>query len=317
MVDVLEEIATRQNGIVTRRQALDSGVSVGAIRHRLRSGAWRRLHAGVYVTFTGPVPRAAELWGAVLAGGRGAILSHDSAAELNGLLDEPAPLIHVTVPVHRMPRSVSGIRWHLSVRAGPARHPTRLPPQTTVDDTVLDLTQSAVGRPGAVSWVVRACARRLTTVDRLRVAFAGRPKLRYREQLSAVLADVAAGCHSSLELRYLNDVERGHRLPAGQRQTIRARPGGRWYDDVHYVDYGTVVEVDGGEAHPDDAHARDRRRDNAGAVAGLSTLRYGPAEILGQPCETARQVVAVLQRNGWSGHARPCRPACPVRTAHP
>ncbi|MEE6260269.1 hypothetical protein [Plantactinospora sonchi] len=55
----------------------------------------------------------------------------------------------------------------------------------------------------------------------------------------------SATAASALELRYLHDVERAHVLPVGQRQAIRLRRGGRWYDDVRYRDYRTRVELDG------------------------------------------------------------------------
>jgi len=309
---VLDEVCERQHGVVTRGQAIAGGLTPGAIRSRLRSGKWRRLFAGVYATFTGPLPRSAQLWAVVLASGRGAVLSHQSAAELAGLIDDPASEIHVTLPADRSVVALPGVRHHLSVRAHTARHPTRLPPQTRVEDTVLDLTQSARDAGQAVGWVVRACARRLTTVTRLRDAFAARAKVRWRAHLAMALEDVASGCHSMLELRYLRDVERRHALPTAHRQAIRARRGGRWYDDVHYKNYGTIVELDGTKAHPDDALGRDNRRDNAGVASGLDTLRYGPEDVSGRPCEMAAEIGTVLRGKGWRGYPRSCGPACVI-----
>ena len=72
---------------MTRRQALDAGMSLGAIAAKIRFGRWQRVHAGVYATFTGPVTRDAQLWAAVLAAGPGAQLSHQTAAEINRLTD--------------------------------------------------------------------------------------------------------------------------------------------------------------------------------------------------------------------------------------
>ena len=53
---------------------------------KLDSGRWRRLHSGVYAAFTGPPDRAPVLWAAVLGAGPRAVLSHQTAAELHGLL---------------------------------------------------------------------------------------------------------------------------------------------------------------------------------------------------------------------------------------
>ena len=78
------------------------------IKFRMRSGRWRLLHPGVYVTFTGVPGRGARLWAAVLSAGPGAMLSHQTAAELQGLADKATNPIHVTVP-HERHVLVSGV----------------------------------------------------------------------------------------------------------------------------------------------------------------------------------------------------------------
>lgn len=137
--------------------------------------------------------------------------------------------------------------------------------------------------------------------------------MRWRAELSAAVTDVDAGCHSLLELRWLREVERPHALPSGARQCQRPRSGGRWYDDVRYDPYRTVVELDGRAAHPDRQRWRDMRRDNAGASDGLSVLRYGTGDVVESPCDAAVQVARVLRRNGWPGRPRACGPDCAVR----
>jgi hypothetical protein len=296
--------------VVTRQQAFACGMTVEQVRNKLHSGRWQRLYAGVYATFSGVVPREARLWAAVLAAGPGATLSHQTAAALVGLNDDGA--IHVTVPRNRRVRPAN-VTVHISARIEQARHPTRTPPQTRIEETVLDLTQTARNLDSALSWITRACAARLTTVGRLRTALAKRKKVRWRAELCAALGDVRLGSHSLLELRYLRNVERRHALPMGVRQRPRSRPGGRWYDDVSYDEYATVVELDGRAAHPEHAKWRDRRRDNAHVVAGSDPLRYGVADVTETPCAVAADVATVLRRNGWRGTPKPCGPGCPIR----
>ncbi len=96
-----DSVQRYQVGVATRVQVLNSGLSDDAIVHRITTGRWQRLYKGVYATFSGPVPRQARLWAAVLCAGPGAVLSHESAAEIQRLLDQPAPLISVTVPAAR------------------------------------------------------------------------------------------------------------------------------------------------------------------------------------------------------------------------
>jgi predicted transcriptional regulator of viral defense system len=104
-----------QAKVTSRRQALDAGWSPKAIEWRLHSGRWLRLRRGAYATFTGDTPRKARLWAAVLRAGPGAVLSHETAAEVHGFADEASRKIHISVPVARNParlRPIHGVVIH-------------------------------------------------------------------------------------------------------------------------------------------------------------------------------------------------------------
>ena len=92
-----------QAGVVSRQQALDAGFSEKAIEWRLRRGTWQRLHAAAYATFSGIPSREGRLWAAVLHVGPGAVLSHETAAEIHRLTDKQSARIHVSVPIERWP----------------------------------------------------------------------------------------------------------------------------------------------------------------------------------------------------------------------
>jgi hypothetical protein len=204
----LREIARCQAGVVTRQQALRTGMTAGAIVAKIKYGRWRQLYRGVYATFTGPLSRQARLWAAVLYAGNGARLSHETAAELHGLHDQhapagtpgtpgtlgtpgtpggpsaPVPPIHLTVPASRRVRPAHGLVIHVSALLGePSPVPRGTLPRTPVEATVLDLVDAARGIDEARAWVTRACARGLTTQERLRAAMSARSRLRWRSQL--------------------------------------------------------------------------------------------------------------------------------------
>jgi very-short-patch-repair endonuclease len=299
---VLDALANSQAGVVTRQQLLGCGMTDAAIDAHVRGGRWQRVGRGMFATFTGPLPRQSALWAAVLAAGPGAMLSHESAAELNGLVEPACAAIHVTVPANRRSRAPSGVVVHRSRRAVSKRHPVRLPPQTRIEETVIDLTQSADTLDRAIGWVLRAVGGRLTTVQRLARSLRQRGKVRWRLELLAALHDGAAGCHSLLERRYLHRVERAHGLPRATRQRRR----GRWYDDVTYPGYGVTVELDGKAAHPTASRFRDHRRDNAAVVSGQRVLRYGFDDVTRRPCAVAREVATLLAAAGWRGPSRTC-----------
>jgi hypothetical protein len=284
------------------------------IKFRLRSGRWRLMHRGVYVTFTGVPGRGARLWAAVLSAGPGAMLSHQTAAELHGLADKATNPIHVTVPHERHVLAVEGVSLHRSGRAVEAMEQRSHPPRTRVEETVLDLTQTAKTFDDVCGWVTRAIARELTDETRLNAAVRARLRLRWRADLQELIVAAAGGDHSVLEFRYHRDVERAHGLPESVRQVPFTGPGGRrGRRDRVYDQYGVVVELDGRLAHPAENHWQDKARDNAAAADGKQSLRYGWSQVKWQPCETAAEVARVLRRHGWDGNPRPCSPGCPVQ----
>jgi Transcriptional regulator, AbiEi antitoxin len=303
-----------QEGVLSAAQLVGAGMNREALSSLVRAGRWQRLHHGVYATFSGPVPREAVLWAAVLSAGDGAMLSHQTAAELARLADKPERFIHVTVPSGRAVTRVPGIVIHRSVRCKQARHPARMPPQTLIEETVLDLAGSAATVDDAVAWVTRALGRHLTTQTELREAMTDRPRMRWRTKLAELLSPDAEGMHSILEYRYHRDVELPHGLPAGTRQARFQHSGRTAYRDRLYEKYFVVVELDGRATHTIDKRWDDIRRDNATSASGILTMRYGWLDVSEHPCQVAAEVARALANRGYRG-ARPCSPGCPVEQA--
>jgi hypothetical protein len=312
----LRNLIHHQSGVITRSQALRAGLSADMIKFRISSDRWRQIHRGVYATFTGTPGRGACLWAAVLWAGPGAMLRHETAAELQRLTDRPVQMIHVTVPGQRRVLAVPGVSLHRSGRAGETVQGNSNPPRTRVEETVLDLTQAAATFDDVCGWVTRAFARDLTDEKRLHAAMRQRTKLRWRADLYELIAAAASGDHSVLEFRYDRDVERAHGLPEPVRQAPFTGPEGRrGRRDRLYQEYGVVVELDGRLAHQAEDQWRDKDRDNAAALDGYQSLRYGWAHVRWHPCATALQVARVLRVRGWDGWPRLCSPGCPVERA--
>jgi len=300
-----------QRGVVAKAEARQVGLSVKAIRHRIRSGRWRRVRRGVYATFTGQLPREARLWAAIRRAGPGAMLSHETAAEVHGMLDKPTAKIHVTVPHCRRPaqkRPIRGMVIHRSDQSQPQYLPPWVLPRTRIEDTVLDLVMTARGFDDAYSWVARATSRQLASADTLRAALAERSRIRWRAWLADALADAGDGVESPLELRYVRDVERAHGLPKAQHQARREIVGKVHYKDNWYPEFRVCVEIDGPAYHQNEQVGRDNRRDNLNlAEDDTRTFRFGPVEVTELACQSAAMVAATLRRNGWQGNPRPCR----------
>jgi hypothetical protein len=306
------ELLAVQGNAIARRQSASSGVDPRAMRSRVRNGRWQRLQRGVYAAFSGEPSRETVLWAALLRAGPGAVLSHQTAAERHGLIDEASPVISITVPASRHPgqAKIPGVIIHRSDAILRTKHPAMLPPCTRVEDTVLDLIEVAATFDDAYMWICRAIGRRRTTAQRIGLAMAVRKKMRWRREIAAALNDAGDGALSVLEYRYVHRVERPHGLPVACRQArIRDETGNRYLDNL-YKEYSVCAEIDGTAAHPADEQWRDKRRDNANTVGGILTLRFGLLDLGDRRCETARAVAMLLRRRGWKGSPRACGPRC-------
>lgn len=304
------QLLSRQCDVIASWQAGAAEVTGWQMRDLERRGRWQRLHYGVYAAFTGQPSRPAVLWAAVLRAGPRALLSHETAAELDGLADKPSRQIHLTVPYPLHLKPVPGIVIHRSSRSIAFKRQWPLPPRTATEETVLDLAEAAASFDTVVWLVARACQRRLTTPFLLADGLQRRARARWRCELRQALLDVAEGVHSPLEYRYVHGVERAHGLPHPDRQAEAIQQGTRIFRDIHYRRYRVAVELDGSASHPDEQRWQDKRRDNAAAAAGIVTLRYGWADVTERPCETAREIAAVLAKGGWPGALRRCGSQC-------
>ena len=305
------QIAQWQSGTVSRQQLLEAGLSAQLIKRRLERGRWQQLHWGVYAVFTGPPPRKAWLWAAVLRAGPGAVLSHLTAAELHGLLDTPAEAIFVTVPSTRR-ISAPELVVRMSSRIAEATQPGRQPPRTGVEETVLDLAELAWTFDDACGWLTQACGRRMTTAAKLEQARHLRKKMRWRtsSKTSWRPPPTASTRRSSTAICATWSGRmacRGHGVRCAWSST--ARPS-------------TATPTTTSTSWPSNSTASSRTRTRIAGVtaaettrrapSGILTARYGWRDVYGHPCETALLQARILRKRGWTGQPRPCSPACPV-----
>jgi very-short-patch-repair endonuclease len=298
----LRALAAAQAGVVSAGQVQTLGMPPASLRRWIRDGHAQRLAPGLYHLGVGSPTWSARAWGGVLLGGAGARLGGDAAGYVWELLDDPPEVIQVLVPLDRQlaardcwtfPRERPGVRSRKTVGE---------PPRTTITDTVVDLCANW-DADGVVDLLTRAVQGRRVDAAQLLACVRARRRMPNRAMVLALLGEVGRGAESTLELRYLRDVERAHGLPVGRRQH-RSRSGAE-VRDVLYEVYATVVELDG-LTHLRRV-LRDMRRDNAALVGGLATLRFGWPDVTGTPCQVAWQVAAVLVARGWSGLPTRCR----------
>ena len=311
--DALLRLAALQSSLVTREQALGLGLSRESLSRLVNTGRWLRISPGLFSTIPVQPSWEALAWGGTLLGGPHARLGPEASGHLYRLVRRPPRPIDVLVP-HASPVRVQGpwrfIREQDGVRQ--ARSPGS-PPRLTPECTVLDL--AAERPPGDVVGLVTAAVQRgLTSPERLRRALEMRRRQRHRRLIAGLVAEVAAGAESYLEMLYLQTVERPHGLPRGDRQS--ARPGLPYECDVRYDDFRVIVELDGRLGHEGEGRFRDMNRDNRHALRDQVTLRYGYYDVTGRACAVGYQVYLALVRRGYPEPFKRCSECALVPEAY-
>jgi very-short-patch-repair endonuclease/predicted transcriptional regulator of viral defense system len=115
----VETIAGRQHGVVARAQLRSAGLSDDQVDNWVRGGRIRRVSRGVYAVGAASISERGRIQAAALASGRGAVVSHRSAAFLLGIGERSPRVIDVITPAQGG-RQIDGIRVHAV--AYPGRH---------------------------------------------------------------------------------------------------------------------------------------------------------------------------------------------------
>jgi hypothetical protein len=312
--DEIASILARQDGVISRRQALAAGWADHDVRRQLRRREWHRIHPTVFVTHSGVPTWRQRAWAAVLVAGDAA-LCHASAlraAEGPGRKDRDEATVHVAVDRDRqVVRPPAGVVVHRIAGFDQKVQRNTSPPRVRIEHALVDVAAEARTEVDAIATLTDAVAARLTTAERVLEVLDARRRIRRRALLQGVLADVRDGTCSVLEHGYLTRVERAHGLPVGRRQAPDAGPEGAVYRDVDYPDHEVYVELDGRAFHSV-AKDRDRDldRDVDAAVAGRVTLRLGWGQVFGGACRTSGRIARLLAARGWGGSPQRC-PDCP------
>jgi len=254
------------------------GISDQQARRRVASGAWQRLHCGVYVGAATPDSFELHAEAALTALPAGALARRAAAHVLGfGLESNGRPAVEVVVP----PGSTNRLAG-VAVRQAPlpAHHVIRRAGfrVTNVERTLVDL--GADLRPDPLQRTIEdlLIARR-TTLVRIEAMFGelatrGRPGVaRVRTVLGRL--DDEPPTESELEAMFCRLLER-HRLLTPRRQaSFDWLAGGAGRVDFWYPDHHLVVELDGRRFHARSAaYEADRRRDQQALIHGIRTVRF-------------------------------------------
>ena len=150
-------------------------------------------------------------------------------------------------------------------------------------------TSRWLGSRGVVSGIsgaitIEAVRQGLTSSAKIRRRMQDYPRIRGRQLLKDLLAELDGGIESYLELRALQTVFLGAALAQVRRQVTLTGLKGTHRVDFFLPRARLCIETDGARFHGDDAaRRRDLARDADLAAAGYQTLRFTFEDVMHRP----------------------------------
>lgn len=288
------EVAARQGGAIRRDQIREIGLSKGQIDSRVRSGRWTPIgHFGYRII---DMPEASDRVRAAIATLPGAVVSHDSAAEIHGMSrlrrGEATVLVHSRT-THDFP-GVTVHRCHDLLD----EHIVEIDglPVTTVPRTIVDLSRFLTARH-LTAVIASAITDQQTSMEAVHtvvneVARRGKPGIR---KLRWILDERAVGPRNGTELERIGaEVLRNGGLPEPRFEyPIPWSPDRRF--DAAYPKSHLAIEWDSRRWHElIEAFARDRERDRQALLHGWRLVRFTWIDVTRTPDEVVSTIKQLL-----------------------
>jgi hypothetical protein len=304
----LSRVLRKQQRVIARSQALECGLTLGALRHQLRAdGPWQRLLPGVYLAETGMPTAEQKDVAALLHAGSGSVITGAAALRRHRTAAPDSAFVTVLIPGERKIKNAGFVRVWRTARM-PSRvlddHGVRIVfPARAIADAARDLSSLRDVR----ALVAGAVQSRLCSISLLAEELLQAPPC-YSVLLRQAIGEVRAGVRSVVEAEF-RDLILGAGLPEPMfnpslfhGRTFIAKP------DAWWPEAGVAAEVDSREWHlsPEDWE-RTVRRHNAMTEHGILLLHFTPRMI-----RTDQATVVARIRNALI--ARVARPPLGLRT---
>jgi very-short-patch-repair endonuclease len=284
-------LANRQRGYVNRAQLLAIGVGRQGVNRRIRNGRLIPVYTGVYAV--GHIPRLPHdrAYGALLACGPKALLSHGTAATLYGIYRRWDTPFEVTVPTKRAPRGVTTHRAKLTRADTKVEQGLRV---TSPARTLLDMA------PRLTDTQLKRAFNRLRldqglTTGQLKDVLERFPGHPGAGRLGPFAGIRHGPTRSRIERKFYAFCKR-HHLP----EPLLNHEINGVEVDAYFPEHRLIVEVDGYQVHSGRASFEsDRDRDASMLAFGLPTVRVTEERIDKEPereAERLRRILANLRR---------------------
>jgi len=291
----LQKLIRRQDSVVSRAQALRTGLSRHAIGYRLRDGGpWRLLLPGVYLTLPSVPTRAQRETAAILYAGPHALITGAAALrfyEFRQIPRHDINAIDILIPARFQRTSTGCVSVHRTSHMpsmwvkGPSARRYAFPARAVVDTArwLTDLREVRALVGDAVQ--NRHCAI-AQLADELRVG--GTPN---GALLRKVIAEATDGVRSAPEAE-LRDLIIKARMPLPLFNPRLYLPNGNFIacPDAWWPDAGVAIEIDSRQWHlsPDDWERTMTRHSDLGQY-GIVTLHATPHQLRSDPATFLRK----------------------------
>lgn len=270
-----------QDQVVTRKQALEHGLTRNAIAHRKEYDGWQQLVSGVYLCHRGEPARRQLLVAAHLYAGEHSAIDDVDACAYYGVkaaaIDDG--FVHVAVPADSAVRSRGFVVVRRTSSAFAVRQ-TRLLRYIHPADAVIAAARRRTTERAALALLSDAVQRRVTTYEELvRAHVQASP--RNARLTDNALAHVGAGVRSAPEGGFRTLAESSTVLPPLLYNCRLRLPSGRIVSpDALALDAGLVHETNGRRAHDREDLFEDMQERHDGMTAsGLIVLHNAPRRI--------------------------------------
>ncbi|MGH2812029.1 MAG: type IV toxin-antitoxin system AbiEi family antitoxin domain-containing protein [Actinomycetota bacterium] len=296
-------LASRQDGVISRRQALERGLTASEISREVRSGRWEIVFPGVYRIAGAPASWKLSLTAACLWGQGVTFISHRAAGALYEMPGLPRGIIEITTSRNLRSHDPDLIIHRGVLLAPPDRAVFGTLPVTSPARTLIDL--AGVATPEVLEVALDdALRRRLITLPRLRwriatLGVAGRGGGTLIKNLLEARASAGPAAESPLETRVIRMLRRSG-LPEPARQ-YEVRSGGKLIGriDLAYPRHRLGIEVDGLRYHSGRRQLeRDLLRRNRLEREGWRIVHATSEQLKAGPNELIATVRSLLEEAG-------------------
>jgi len=302
----LARVIGEQFGVIGRSQALEGGLSRGAISRLTQPGGrWQKIMPGVYATTTGTVDPDQRAMAALLHAGPRSVITGAAAVRRHRLRCAGLNEIDVLVPLGVRVQSNQFVRIiHTSRMPGEIYATGQIrfaPPDRAVADAARGMSRLSDVRAVVAEAIQRGRCDVASLVRELREGPSAGSRL-YRK----ALAEISAGIRSAAEGDLKDLIERSSLDQPIYNASLYAADGTfLGVADAWWQRAAVAAEVDSREYHlsPED-YERTTTRHNRLAEHGINVLHFLPSTLKRDPSDVLANLRGAIRR----GNARPAIP---------